>query len=288
MNQRTKLPLGHFEVNKLAELGRGGMGVVHKGIIIDSNVSHLHVNTFVAVKTLGERWKDSPDHIRRFGAEIGLVRNFDHPHIVAYVGEDPSSTGKRHYFMELYECNLREYMDRNRMSLLDKMVLIDQVADGLQHAHDKNVYHRDIKPENILMDGNKAVITDFGLGKEIHKESVLFDVQGHTRWGTDYYISMKQWLGTQCGPCNDVFSLGMMMGEMVYGQRPLGADWKTGINIDVLTPSVDAYHKINQLVRHMTNPDWRYRIESMRAVRAELFGIKNKLRGTRLYLKPLP
>ena len=171
---------------------------------------------YVAVKLLKEELCGSKESVSRFINESKTVAMMHHPNIVKVI--DVSITEKMKYLvMEYIEGeSLRAYMDRVKQIPIDRSIdIIKQVLKGLAHAHEQGVIHRDIKPQNIILKGNKAIVTDFGIAmiaqEELIEEKTI---------GTVYYISPEQAQGEKIDHRSDLYSVGVTLFEMLTGRLP--------------------------------------------------------------------
>ncbi len=207
--------IGHYRI--VAELGRGGMGIVYKA-------HEESLNRFVAIKVLGEHLAQDPDYVTRFVREAQSAAKLSHPNIVQiyFIGEDAG----RHYFvMEYVSGRSLQHLLKNdgRMATARATRLVLQAASGLAAAHDQGVIHRDIKPANlILSDGNVLKIADFGLALMPDAASRL-TVSGMFM-GTPGYLSPEQCLDRDIDHRTDIYSLGVTFFEMLTGTMPFRAD----------------------------------------------------------------
>jgi tetratricopeptide (TPR) repeat protein len=209
-------PISHYEI--LDKLGEGGMGVVYKA-------RDLRLQRLVALKFLPPEITASPERIARFEQEARAVSTLNHPHISTIHAMDEDA-GRRFLVLEyLPGGTLRQRLDdlraRSRAFPLRDVVLIGvNVARGLAHAHRKGIVHRDIKPENVMFDGEGMLrITDFGLAKTASSEFALLTRDG-TTVGTAAYMAPEQALRNETSPRSDLFSLGVVLYELIVGQRP--------------------------------------------------------------------
>lgn len=208
-------------LNKRYELeqpiGQGGMASVYRA-------RDLRLGRAVAVKVLHPRYADDQEFVQRFDHEaMSAARLSAHPNIVDVfdVGED----GNTHYIvMELIEGeDLKWLIEREApMQINRALPLVEQVADGLEYAHQQGFVHRDIKPQNILVDGNnRPHITDFGIAKSRMSTAVT---QAGMTFGTADYIAPEQVQGGEAEPQSDVYSLAVVVYEMMTGRLPFIAD----------------------------------------------------------------
>jgi eukaryotic-like serine/threonine-protein kinase len=196
----------------LEEIGRGGMGVVYKGW-------HAPLGRAVAVKFLAEGPAGDPDSRRRLEREARLLARLTHPGIVAV--HDLGQDGDRPFIV-------MEYVEGRPLSEalpLDTERAIDvalQACDALAYAHRHGVVHRDVKPANILIDGaGRVKITDFGIARLLDPEPTLLTAVG-SLVGTPAYLPPEALAGAPPDPRMDVYSLGVVLCEMLSGRRPEG------------------------------------------------------------------
>jgi serine/threonine-protein kinase len=194
------------------ELGRGAMGIVYKAE--DPNLDRL-----VALKTiiLPEDAEEHGEYRKRFFLEAKAAGKLNHPHIVTTF-DCGEHEGMAYMAMELLEgIDLRTRMTKQGVTALEAVEIARQVAEGLGYAHERGVVHRDIKPGNIMLNGGgKAKIMDFGLARmrmADHKTSTGMVL------GTPRYMSPEQISGQPVDQRSDIFSLGIVLYEMLTGTR---------------------------------------------------------------------
>ncbi len=212
---------GKYQV--LEEIGRGGMGVVYRG-------HDLSLDRHVAIKVLPEQFNTDDDTIARFKKEARAMAALDHPNIVPVyaIGQQ----GSFHYFVmkfleghtvaETLEKMRADGRQRFEPPLVQKVMA--QVCRGLAHAHQRGLIHRDIKPGNIMIssDGH-ATIMDFGIVKEEQGGEAL--TRTGLVFGTPEYMAPEQAQGHAVpGPSTDLYSLGVVVYEMLSGQPPFRGD----------------------------------------------------------------
>jgi formylglycine-generating enzyme required for sulfatase activity/dienelactone hydrolase len=208
--------VGRYEI--LSLLGTGGMGEVYRA-------RDAELERDVAIKVLRDATDESGNRIRRFVQEAKASSGLHHPN-VAHVYEIGSHGDLRYIVMELVEGEtLRRVVGRGPMPMDAILDVATQVAAALGAAHKAGIVHRDIKPENVIItpDGYAKVL-DFGLAKlrELQGESsatVVMTAPG-TALGTLAYMPPEQLVGGDVTPSADIFSLGVVLYEMVCGQRP--------------------------------------------------------------------
>jgi len=227
----------------LAELGRGGMGVV-------SRARDLRLGRVVALKRLPDNLRNHPKAVQLFLREARSAAALNHPNIVTIydVGQD---NGTLYITMELLEGTpLQEILkSRGRLTVRDTARLGIQIAKGLQYAHEHQIIHRDIKTGNLFFTSSKKVkIMDFGLAKmvqEVRREATVIG-------GTPYYMAPEQSIGDAVDHRADLYSLGITLFELATGRVPF-------------TEGDIAYHH-----RHTPPPDPRELIADLPAALAEL------------------
>jgi serine/threonine protein kinase/Tol biopolymer transport system component len=206
--------VSHYQV--LERLGGGGMGVVYKAW--DSRLER-----FAALKLLAAG-RGEVDDRRRFLREAQAASNLDHPNVCTVYEAGESADGQ--IFIAMAFCDgesLAVRLRRGPLPVGEALDLAAQVAAGLQAAHDKGIVHRDIKPGNImLVAGGRAVIVDFGIA-QLAEQSRL--TRAGALMGTPAYVAPELLLGKTADARSDIWSLGVMLYEMVTGRLPFdGAD----------------------------------------------------------------
>jgi|GEM_PF-1104419 len=215
--------LGHYEI--IGRLGKGGMGEVYLGY-------ERALDRQVAVKVLPADLAHNGEFVRRFKAEASAAARLIHPHVVQIflIGED----GGHHYFSMQYVAgeSLAGLLHRRQKLAVDETLsLVEQVLAGLNAAHKMGLVHRDIKPGNILLDREqgRALLGDFGLVKLLESSSAT----GHTAtgvvMGTVDYISPEQGRGKAVDGRSDLYSMGVLIYQLLSGRLPFEADNPTAL-----------------------------------------------------------
>jgi len=219
----------HYKIEKL--LGAGGMGIVYLGL-------DTRLNRPVAVKFIKPDLTKNPDRVARFFQEARAAAAVNHP-AIAQVYDVGEAEGSTYIVMEYVEGKtVRQLTVGRELDLLGAVEVALQVAEGLGRAHKAHIVHRDIKSDNIMVtaDGH-AKILDFGLAKlldqpldlvQIGAESTIDQtstqtIDGHVM-GTPSYMSPEQARGQEVSPASDIFSLGVVIFEMVTGELPFKGD----------------------------------------------------------------
>src|SRR5690606_36863322 len=198
--------IGRYTVT--AQIGRGAMGVVYRALdpVLERVVAIKTVDT-----VLDPREKERCEE--RFIMEARAAGSLSHPNIVT-IYEVGRSGEVAYIAMEFLEGReLKQLMNGREVTLDRALVLAAQIADGLAYAHERGVVHRDIKPANIMvLPGDRVKITDFGIARMRAAET---RTQTGVIQGSPRYLSPEQILGRPCQARSDIFSLGVMLYEMV-------------------------------------------------------------------------
>ena len=192
-------------------IARGGMGVVYRAL-------HLGLERPVALKVIARELADREGFRERFLRESRLAARLDHPSVVP-IFDSREVDGELIVAMRLIKGgDLRALIDREGpLSPHRALNLLAQVADALDAAHAAGIVHRDVKPHNILVEGDRAYLSDFGLAKAFDESG---SAGGTSVVGTAHYMSPEQWRGDSIGPAADVYSLGCVLYEAITGIAP--------------------------------------------------------------------
>ncbi|HEY6892781.1 MAG TPA: serine/threonine-protein kinase, partial [Rhodanobacteraceae bacterium] len=236
---RTRL--GHYDI--VAELGRGGMGVVYKG-------HESSLNRYVAIKVLADSLAHDEAVKERFLREARSMAALNDPHIIQiyFIGEDEG--GQTYFVMEFVEGeSLGSMLKREgKLSVEQSAKVIHQTAMGLSTAHDRGVVHRDIKPGNLMINSRGAVkIADFGIALSNHDLSKKLTTTGEFV-GTPGYLSPEVCLGKPVDQRSDIFSLGIVFFEMLTGRMPFTDESPLGLMLEVVKAEIPDVREINHEV----------------------------------------
>jgi serine/threonine protein kinase len=208
----------------LEKLGRGGMGEVYRAL--DKNLGRQ-----VAIKVLPEEFSKDKERMARFEREAKLLAALNHPNIASIHGLDESE-GQRFLVLELIEGKtLRLRLDRGPLSMEETLEICQQLAEGLEAAHEKGIIHRDLKPSNIMLTPEgKVKILDFGLAKAYAPETTDIDIEKSPTitvqmtapgviMGTAAYMSPEQARSRSVDKRTDIWAFGCVLYECLSGKR---------------------------------------------------------------------
>lgn len=192
-------------------ISRGGMGVVYRA-------THLGLERPVALKVIARNLADQDDFRQRFLRESRLAASLDHPSVVP-IFDSREEDGELIVAMRLVEGgDLKQRLKRDGpLAPAEAVELLAQVADALDAAHALGIVHRDVKPHNILLEGDRAYLSDFGLAKAVEDSGATSSA---SIVGTVEYMAPEQWRGRKVGPAADIYSLGCVLYEALTGIVP--------------------------------------------------------------------
>jgi serine/threonine protein kinase len=232
---RTRL--GHYDI--VAELGRGGMGVVYKGY-------ESSLNRYVAIKVLADSLAHDEGIKERFLREARSMAALNDPHIIQiyFIGEDE---GQTFFVMEFVEGeSLGSMLKREgKLTVEQSAKVIQQTALGLSSAHDRGVVHRDIKPGNLMITSRGSIkIADFGIALSNQDFSQKLTSTGEFV-GTPGYLSPEVCLGKAVDQRSDIFSLGIVLFEMLVGEMPFTDESPLGLMLEVVQADIPDVRQLN-------------------------------------------
>jgi serine/threonine protein kinase/WD40 repeat protein len=241
--------IGHYKI--LEKIGEGGCGMVY----VAEQTEPVRRRVALKVIKLG---MDTKQVVARFEAERQALAMMDHPNIAKVLDagttdsqlstpDSPLSAGRPYFVMELVRgIRLTDYCDQNKLSTKDRLDLFIQVCHAIQHAHQKGIIHRDIKPSNILVTLHDGVpvpkVIDFGIAKAT--EGRLTDATVYTQLhqfiGTPAYMSPEQaeMSGLDIDTRSDIYSLGVLLYELLVGKTPFDAQKLMSQGIDAMRKTI--------------------------------------------------
>ncbi len=285
--------LSHFKIT--AKLGEGGMGEVYLG-------EDTELDRQVAIKVLPPDLADDPERLERFRREAKAVAALNHPNIVTIYAIEESE-GTRFLIMELIEGkSLDALLSSGDLPLAKVFDIAVPIADALAAAHDRGIVHRDLKPANVMVTGEGRVkVLDFGLAKlateaagSIGEGLEGLPTQAATAtasltregavMGTAPYMSPEQLQGLEVDHRTDIFSLGIVLFEMITGRRPFKGATGIALASSILKDSPPPVTELReQLPRHLARivgrcleKDAERRYQSVKDVRNELEDLREE------------
>src|SRR6266699_317850 len=247
--------IGHYKIRE--KLGEGGCGVVY----VAEQTEPVRRRVALKVIKLG---MDTRSVIARFEAERQALAMMDHPNIARVLDAGATETGRPYFVMELVRgIKITDYCDQNHLNTSQRLELFVQVCHAVQHAHQKGIIHRDIKPSNILVTLHDGVpvpkVIDFGIAKAT--EGRLSDLTVYTELrqfiGTPAYMSPEQaeMSGLDIDTRSDIYSLGVLLYELLTGQTPFDGKKLVGAGLD----------EIRRIIREQEPPRPSTRISTLTA-----------------------
>lgn len=242
----------------IGKIGTGGMSDVYKAR------DHI-LGRFVAIKALKREFSEDVNFVVKFRTEAQSAAGLEHPNIVN-IYDVGSEEGMHYIVMEYVEgVTLKTYIEKKgRLTYKEAVSIAIQVGRGMEAAHAKNIIHRDIKPQNILISTEgKAKVTDFGIARAVSNNTISADVMGSV-----HYASPEQARNGFVDDKSDIYSLGIVMFEMVTGRVPFDGETTVSIAIQHLQeemPSPGTYAEdlpvsLEKIILKCTqkSPDRRY------------------------------
>ncbi len=242
----------------IEKIGTGGMSDVYKAL------DHL-LGRFVAVKVLKPEFSEDTNFLTKFRTEAQAAAGLEHPNIVNIY--DVGSENKMHYIvMEYVEgITLKTYIEKkDKIGYKEAISIAIQTCNGIRAAHNKSIVHRDIKPQNIIISTEgKVKVTDFGIARATTSNTINSDVMGSV-----HYTSPEQARNGYVDFKSDIYSLGIVMYEMVTGRVPFNGDSAVSVALqhlqeEIIRPSAytpDLPISVEKIILKCTqkSPDRRY------------------------------
>ncbi len=283
----TGTRLGHYEI--LAPLGAGGMGEVF--LARDSKLERQ-----VAIKLLGDEFNQHADRLQRFIQEARAASALNHPNIIT-IHEIGEIEGAHYIATEYIEGEtLRHHIQHSRMKLREVLDILVQVASALSTAHQAGIIHRDLKPENLMLRPDGLVkVLDFGLAKLNEKAAPVADsaaptisrkaTDPGTVMGTVQYMSPEQARGKTVDARSDIFSLGIVLYELIAGRPPFTGETSTDVLAAILDKEplpllrfVDGVPpELQRMISKMLRKERDERYQTMKDVLLDLKELRDEL-----------
>lgn len=256
---------------------------------------HLELGRRVAIKLLNDKTSADAAMQARFRREAKLVSSIAHPNVVSVEDFGSLPDGTLYMVMELlHGCSLESFLESGELNERTIIEIALQICDGLAAAHDKQIVHRDVKPANVFIhrpqlasDGIVIKLLDLGLAKSLGGESPSNLTVTGTLFGTPQYMSPEQALGQPVNERTDLYALGIMLYEMLFGSVPFSGSSFIGVLTRHMTESVEWPHARAQeqdldlrwkpLVLGLLAKNLNERPDSARAVALQLQQIANDL-----------
>lgn len=242
----------------VGKIGSGGMSDVYKA-------KDQILGRYVAIKVLKQEFSEDVNFVLKFRTEAQSAAGLEHPNIVN-IYDVGSENGLHYIVMEYVEgVTLKTYIEKKgRLTYKESVSIAIQVGRGMEAAHAKNIIHRDIKPQNILISTEgKAKVTDFGIAKAVSNNTISSDVMGSV-----HYASPEQARNGFVDDKSDIYSLGIVMYEMITGRVPFDGETTVAVAIqhlqeDMVLPSIyspDIPISLEKIILKCTqkSPDRRY------------------------------
>lgn len=234
MPDRVGHTLGQYRI--VEQIGLGGMATVYKAY-------QPALDRYVAIKILPAYYAHEPGFAGRFTREARAVAKLAHPHVLP-IYDFGQENDLSYIVMQYVDAGTLKDMLGQPSSLITAADISEQIADALDYAHDQGIIHRDVKPSNVLMDrGRWVLLSDFGLAKMV-EGSVQLTGSG-VGVGTPAYMAPEQGQGLKVDRRADIYSLGIILYEMVTGRVPFEAETPMAVVVKHITEPLPLPHTIN-------------------------------------------
>ena len=230
--------ISHYKI--IEKLGGGGMGVVYKA-------RDTKLDRTVALKFLPPHMHLDQEAEKRFISEAKAASSFDHPNICTIYEIDKTDDDRLFIAMAYYEGEtLKKKLDQGHLKIDEVIDYSIQITNGLERAHEAGITHRDIKPANIMITNRGEVkILDFGLAKTLNDPSVT---KAGTTMGTASYMSPEQASGKEVNHQTDIWSLGVVMYQMITGELPFKGDYEQAIIYSIINEEPESLDEKGQTI----------------------------------------
>jgi eukaryotic-like serine/threonine-protein kinase len=272
--------IGRYRVVRI--LGTGGMGTVFEGERDDGTFRQR-----VAIKLMRPMMASRNEFVARFDTEREILAALSHPNIAGLLDGDVTGDGVPYCVLEYVDGQpLTAWCDERSLNLQGRVALMRQVCEAVRHAHSRLIVHRDIKPSNVLVTPDGVVkLLDFGLARLLGEGAEVTAISrpdGLPTAMTPEYASPEQFRGEPLGVATDVYSLGVMLCEVLTGHRPYGAarGWRTLYETVTMTDAPLASSAM------LSETDAAYRSADVRGLRRALRGDLDSVVGRALARAP--
>ncbi len=227
--------ISHYKI--LEQLGTGGMGVVYRA-------EDTKLKRAVALKFMPPELTRDPEAKARFIHEAQAASILQHHNICTIHDIEETADGQLFIVMDFYDgVTLKQKISDGLLTEEEAVHIAIQIAEGLTKAHEKGIIHRDIKPANILIPGDGIIkILDFGLAKLTGKSVIT---KTGTTVGTVAYMSPEQTQGVKIDYRSDIWSLGVVLYEMITGQQPFHSEYELGLIYAIINEDPEPLHKVH-------------------------------------------
>ena len=262
------------------KVGSGGMADVYEAFDL------VEEGRIVAIKVLKPEYSSDPQYLRRLSREAQAMVSLKNDHVVSLF--DMGTDGDIHYLVLEYVDGrtLREYMDEvGKLEPQEAVAIVCDVLDGLAHAHKRGLIHRDVKPQNIMMTEEGVIkLTDFGIAKFAGSTTKTYE--GGEAMGSVFYISPEQAKGELVDAQADLYSVGVMLYEMLAGEPPFSGENAVQVALKHINDDIKPLHEVDDkisialsdVVARATVKDRSIRYSSAEAMRNDLRrALKNPL-----------
>ncbi|MEX2117514.1 MAG: protein kinase [Bacteroidota bacterium] len=278
--------ISHYKI--LEKLGEGGMGVVYKA-------QDLKLDRLVALKFLPPHLAADEQDKKRFIHEAKAASVLDHPNICNVHEIDETPDGQLFIVMALYEGTaLNKKIEQAPLTIEETLNIAIQTAEGLQAAHEKGIAHRDIKSSNVMItEKGRAVVMDFGLARTTGATKLT--KKGATL-GTVPYMSPEQARGEKVDHRTDIWSLGVVLYEMMIGRMPFRGDYSEAIVYQILNEEPEAITSMRsnvpmefeRIVKKAMQKDCNLRYQRVEEMLVDLRAVKKETESGVSKTKPIP
>ncbi|MDX1452553.1 MAG: serine/threonine-protein kinase [Oleiphilaceae bacterium] len=242
------------------KIGEGGMATVYKGL-------QTSLNRPVAIKVLSATLSSNPSVIKRFQRESLIIARLNHPNIITVIDKGTTSKGRPVFVMEYVEgVTLSEIIREQKLDYYERIDIAIQICKGVAYAHKLDVIHRDIKPANVIVDKEgHARLLDFGIASFFKADTSDSPDETRLIMGTEAYMAPEQQRGIgETTKRSDIYSLGVVMYELLAGHLPAPHDPPLSALNNKVTPEIES------LVASCLNADPEKRPQSVEEVKTRL------------------